>query len=70
LVAAVPHATCAPRLSSPACGGPAFFAPLVLDGSTTGTAFHACIEHFVAPALKPGGVLVLDNLTGHSHSQV
>jgi transposase len=40
-------------------------APLVLDGPMTGIAFRAYVEQFLAPALEPGDVVVLDNLTAH-----
>jgi transposase len=40
-------------------------APLVLDGPMTGTAFCAYVEQFLAPALAPGDVVVLDNLAAH-----
>jgi transposase len=31
----------------------------------TGTAFRAYVEQFLAPALEPGDVVVLDNLAAH-----
>jgi transposase len=40
-------------------------APLGLDGPMTGTAFRAYVEQFLAPALAPGDVVVLDNLAAH-----
>jgi transposase len=40
-------------------------APLVLDGAMTGAAFRAYVEQFLAPALAPGDVVVLDNLVAH-----
>jgi transposase len=40
-------------------------APLVLDGPMTGQAFRAYVEQFLAPALDPGDVVVLDNLAAH-----
>ena len=40
-------------------------APLVLDGPMTGPAFKAYVEQFLAPALRPGDVIVLDNLAAH-----
>jgi hypothetical protein len=40
-------------------------APLVLDGPMTGPAFRAYVEQFLAPALAPGDVVVLDNLAAH-----
>jgi transposase len=40
-------------------------APLVLDGPMTGPAFRADVAQFLAPALEPGDVVVLDNLAAH-----
>lgn len=42
-----------------------FIAPLVLDGPMTGEAFRAYVEQFLAPALEPGDVVVMDNLSSH-----
>jgi len=40
-------------------------APLVLDGPMTGEVFLAYVRQFLAPELKPGDVVVLDNLAAH-----
>lgn len=40
-------------------------APLVLDGAINGAAFRAYAEQFLAPALEPGDIVVLDNLSSH-----
>ena len=40
-------------------------APLVLEGAIDGPAFLAYVEQFLAPALRPGDVLVMDNLGSH-----
>ena len=40
-------------------------APCVLDGPMTGRAFRAYVEQFLAPALSPGDVVVMDNLAAH-----
>ncbi len=42
-----------------------FVAPLVLDGPMTGGAFLAYVAQFLVPALKPGDVVVMDNLAAH-----
>ena len=42
-----------------------FIAPFVLDGPVTGEAFHAYVEQVLAPALRPGNVVVMDNLAAH-----
>lgn len=45
-------------------------APLVRDGPMTGAAFRAYAEQFLAPALKPGDVIVMDNLSAHKAASI
>lgn len=40
-------------------------APLVLDGPMTGQTFLAYVQQFLAPALSPNDVVVMDNLPAH-----
>ncbi len=40
-------------------------APMVLDGAMNGVAFLAYVEQVLAPTLKPGDVVVMDNLPAH-----
>jgi transposase len=40
-------------------------APCVLDGPMTGEVFRAYVEQMLAPSLRPGEVVVLDNLPAH-----
>jgi transposase len=40
-------------------------APLVLDGAMDGEAFLAYVQQFLAPALRPGDIVVIDNLSSH-----
>jgi transposase len=40
-------------------------APCLFDGPINGEAFLAYVETFLAPTLKPGDVVVLDNLGSH-----
>ncbi len=40
-------------------------APLVLDGPMNGPTFLAYVEQFLAPALRRGDVVVMDNLGAH-----
>jgi transposase len=42
-----------------------FVAPLVLDGPMTGEVSRDHVEQALAPALEPGGVVVMDNLAAH-----
>jgi transposase len=45
-------------------------APLMLTGSMTGEIFEAYIEQFVVPELRPGDVVVMDNLSAHKLASV
>jgi transposase len=40
-------------------------APMVLDGAMNGPAFVAYVEQVLVPTLKPGDVVVMDNLPAH-----
>ncbi len=40
-------------------------APCVLDGPMTGEVFRAYVEQMLAPSLRPGDVVVMDNLPAH-----
>ena len=40
-------------------------APLVLDGPMNGEAFLSWIEQFLVPHLKPGEIVIMDNLPAH-----
>ena len=65
LVAAVPHGHWRSTTFIAGLRQSGIVAPLVLDGPITGPAFRAYIEQFLAPALAPGDVVVLDNLAAH-----
>src|SRR3981189_1580575 len=43
----------------------ALTAPCVLDGTMNGAAFLAYVEQILAPGLKQGDIVVLDNLSAH-----
>lgn len=43
---------------------------MVVEGSTNKEAFEAYIERFLAPALKRGQIVVMDNLTAHKGKRV
>lgn len=40
-------------------------APMVLDGPINGDWFEAYIRHVLLPELRPGDVVVMDNLSSH-----
>lgn len=45
-------------------------APMLLDGPMNGAAFLAYTEQVLAPELRPGDVVVMDNLPAHKISGV
>jgi len=45
-------------------------APFVLDGPINRAAFEAYIEKVLVPALRPGDVVILDNLSSHKGPRV
>jgi len=42
-----------------------FIAPMVLDGPMDGDAFRAWCEQMLAPPLRPGHLVIMDNLAAH-----
>jgi len=40
-------------------------APMVLDGAMNGPAFRAYTEQLLAPSLRPGDIVIMDNLPAH-----
>ena len=43
---------------------------MVVEGSTDAEAFEVYVEHFLAPSLKEGQVVVFDNLGAHKPQKV
>jgi len=48
----------------------AITAPFVLDGPINGEAFLAYVEQILVPTLKPGDVVVMDNLGSHKKQAI
>jgi transposase len=42
---------------------------MVVDGATDKEVFKAYVEHILLPALKPGDIVVLDNLSAHKNQE-
>ena len=42
-----------------------FVAPMLLDGPMDGESFLAWVEQMLAPVLRPGDIVVMDNLAAH-----
>lgn len=45
-------------------------APMVLDGPINGIAFQAYVDQVLAPELRPGDIVVMDNLGSHKGAGV
>jgi transposase len=43
---------------------------MTVEGSTTQKVFEAYVEQFLAPTLKPGQVVIVDNLGAHKGQKV
>jgi transposase len=70
LVAAVPHGhwKTTTFIGALRCDG--LTAPLVIDGAVNGELFLAYVEQVLVPTLKPGDVVVMDNLRVHKMAGV
>lgn len=65
LVAKVPHGHWKSTTFVSALGRRGWVAPLTIDGAMNGKLFRAYVEQQLAPQLKPGDVLICDNLSSH-----
>ena len=43
-----------------------FIAPYVMDGAMNGAVFKAWVEQMLAPELRPGDIVIMDNLAAHN----
>ena len=44
-------------------------AAMTVEGATTSEVFRAYVEHILAPTLRPGDIVVLDNLSPHKDKE-
>jgi transposase len=70
LVAKVPHGHWKTLTFIAALRAGRITAPLVLDGPINGEAFLAYVEQVLVPTLKPGDVVVMDNLGSHKNQAI
>jgi transposase len=70
LVDAVPHGHWHTTTFVGALRVDGMIAPMVLDGALNGASFRAYVEQVLVPELRPGDVVILDNLGSHSVSGV
>ncbi len=45
-------------------------APMVLDGPINGVSFQAYVDHVLVPDLRPGDIVIMDNLGSHKGAGV
>ena len=65
VVAAVPHGHWKTTTFVAALRHDGLSAPCVFDGAINGARFLAYIEQALAPSLRPGDIVVMDNLAAH-----
>ena len=65
LVAKIPHGHWQTATFLAALRHDRIEAPCLFNGPINGQRFRAYIEHFLVPTLKPGDVVILDNLGSH-----
>ena len=70
LVAYAPHGRWTTRTFLAALRHNRIDAPCVIDGPINGVLFLAWVQQFLVPTLKPGDVVVLDNLGSHKGQAV
>lgn len=69
-VAAIPHGHWKTTTFTGALRVTGMTAPMTLDGPMSGDAFLAYIEQVLVPTLKPGDIVVMDNLASHKPEAV
>jgi transposase len=69
-LAAVPHGHWKTTTFTGALRMHAMTAPMVLDGPMNGVAFRAYVEKVLAPTLRPGDIVVMDNLPAHKNPAI
>jgi transposase len=65
LVAKVPHGHWKTTTLIAALGIAGVRCSAVVDGAVNGDVFHAFVEQVLAPELRPGDIVVMDNLSSH-----
>ena len=70
LVMPVPHGHWKTTTFVAALRADGLTAPTVVDGAMTGELFTAYVEQQLVPALRPGDVVVMDNLSSHKRAGV
>ena len=69
-VAPVPHGHWKTTTFVGALRSTGMTAPMVLDGAMDGATFEAYVRQMLVPTLKPGDIVVLDNLPAHKRGAI
>ena len=69
-VAAVPHGHWKTTTFTGALRLDGMTAPMTLDGPMNARAFRAYVEQALVPTLKPGDIVVMDNLAAHKNAAI
>lgn len=70
LIAKVPHAHWITSTFVAALRSDALTAPCIFDGPINGDCFKAYVEQCLAPTLRPGDIVVMDNLGSHKSAEI
>jgi len=70
LVAKVPHGRWRTLTFLAALRSDRIAAPCVIDGPINGESFLAYVEQMLVPTLKPGDIVIMDNLASHKGQAV
>ena len=70
LVGTVPHGHWKTTTFVAALGASGMTAPMVIDGAMNGDLFVAYVKQVLLPTLRPGDIVVMDNLSAHKRSEV
>ncbi len=69
LIAKVPHGHWKTTTFVAGLRAEGWVAPTVIDGAINGDLFVAYVEQQLCPALRPGDIVVLDNLSSHKRAE-
>ena len=69
-IASVPHGHWKTTTFVGALRSTGITAPMVLDGAMDSPAFEAYVKEVLAPTLRPGEIVVMDNLPAHKRAEI
>jgi transposase len=69
-IASIPHGHWKTTTFVGALRATGMTAPMVLDGAMDGPAFEVYVKDVLGPTLRPGDIVVMDNLPAHRRAQI